>query len=55
MIDNNCLLCYNAACTKACGVMEPDRFLRSLYFDNEKVLQSEIDANLPCLHCDGRC
>lgn len=55
MIDNNCLLCYNAACTKECGVMEPDRFLRSLYFDNEKVLQNEIDANLPCLHCDGRC
>ena len=55
MIDNNCLLCYNAACTKACGVMEPDRFLRSLYFDNEKVLRNQIDEKLPCLHCDGRC
>lgn len=55
MIDNNCLLCYDAACTKACGIIEPDRFLRSLYFDNEKVLKNQIDEKLPCLHCDGRC
>jgi dihydropyrimidine dehydrogenase (NAD+) subunit PreA len=55
MIDNNCLLCHNAACAKACGIIQPDKILRSLYFDNEDVLKNSIDPDIPCLDCDGRC
>ncbi len=29
MINNNCLLCNDAKCTRACGVMDPARILRS--------------------------
>jgi NOL1/NOP2/fmu family ribosome biogenesis protein len=55
MLNNNCLLCHAAKCTKACGVFEPDRYLRSLYFDNEYVAMNEIPDELPCLNCDARC
>ena len=52
---NNCLLCHNAACTKACGLMEPDRILRSLYFDNENVVVNNMPESIPCEQCSGRC
>jgi len=56
MLNNNsCLLCHNAKCTKACGVMEPDRILRSLYFENEYVVRNNISEDIPCTDCDGRC
>ena len=52
---NRCYLCYDAECTKACGVMEPDRILRSLYFDAGHVARYKLPEDLPCLTCDGRC
>ncbi len=52
---NNCLLCNDAKCTKACGVYEPDKILRSLYFDNEYVVMNNIGETIPCLECDARC
>ena len=56
MLNNkSCLLCHNAKCTKACGVMEPDRILRSLYFENENYIRNTIDESLPCKDCFGRC
>lgn len=55
MKNNNCLLCYDAKCTKACGVYNPDKILRSLYFDNEYVVMNNISEDIPCLNCDGRC
>jgi len=35
--------------------MEPDRILRSLYFDNEEVLANTIDERVACFDCDRRC
>ncbi|MCR4855030.1 MAG: NAD-dependent dihydropyrimidine dehydrogenase subunit PreA [Erysipelotrichaceae bacterium] len=55
MNNRNCLLCYEARCSKACGVMEPDRILRSLYFRNDAVVRNEIPDTIPCKDCDGRC
>ena len=51
---NNCLLCNEAPCRQACGVIEPDTILRSLYFDNEQAVANRLNEN-PCLNCDGRC
>ncbi len=53
--SNSCLLCHNAKCTRACGIMEPDKIIRSLYFDNEHVVQNSLPDTIPCLECDGRC
>ena len=55
MKNNNCLLCYDAKCTKACGEFNPDKILRSLYFDNEYVVMNNLDEEIPCQNCDGRC
>ena len=52
---NECLLCHNAVCTRDCGKMEPDRILRSLYFDNEYVVMNDLDENIPCTDCDAHC
>ena len=52
---NDCLLCNDAPCRKACGVFDPDRLLRSLYFENEDVVKNRLNGSIPCLHCDGRC
>ena len=54
-LNNYCLLCYEAKCTKECGVFNPDRILRSIYFDNVHVIKNSIDDNIPCFDCDGRC
>ena len=50
-----CMLCHNAACAKACGVVEPDRILRSLYFDNEEAVRNSLPDHVLCSGCDGRC
>ena len=52
---DECMLCYKANCTKACGIMEPDRVLRSLYFDNEEVVKNRLPDRTLCFGCDGRC
>jgi len=52
---DQCMLCHNAACTKACGVMEPDRIMRSLYFDNAEVVRNNMPDIVLCAGCDGRC
>ncbi|MBR0451797.1 MAG: NAD-dependent dihydropyrimidine dehydrogenase subunit PreA [Oscillospiraceae bacterium] len=56
MIDTyGCMLCHNASCSKACGIIEPDKILRSLYFDNEEVVRNNMPDKLLCSGCDGRC
>lgn len=52
---NNCLLCHNARCTEACGVIDPARIIRSLYFDDEAVVINELRGQSPCKDCEGRC
>ncbi|MBR2578412.1 MAG: NAD-dependent dihydropyrimidine dehydrogenase subunit PreA [Erysipelotrichaceae bacterium] len=55
MTDNKCLLCNDAACTRACGKMEPDRILRSIYFDNEDVVRNSFKEEPSCVNCDAMC
>ena len=52
---NNCLLCHNPKCTEACKVIDPARIIRSLYFDNEDTVVNQLNGNIPCEFCDGRC
>ena len=49
------MLCHNAACARACGVMEPDRILRSIYFDNAEAAKNDMPDIVPCTDCEGRC
>ena len=50
-----CLLCKDAPCTSACGKIEVDRVLRSIWFDNEEQAASVLPASLPCLSCSAPC
>ena len=55
MKNNNCLLCNNAACTSACGLIDPARVLRSLYFDNEAGALRYLGDFRGCESCEGAC
>lgn len=50
-----CLLCHNAACSKACGKIDPARILRRLYFDNEEGALNSAAEGVPCSNCQGDC
>ncbi|MBQ1826569.1 MAG: NAD-dependent dihydropyrimidine dehydrogenase subunit PreA [Erysipelotrichaceae bacterium] len=54
-MNNNCLLCHDAKCTKTCGLIDPAKALRSLYFDNADGLTNSLPAAVPCVDCNGRC
>ncbi len=50
-----CVLCADAPCTHVCPSLEPDKLLRSVWFDNEDsaaVLLPEVN---PCIGCDAPC
>lgn len=51
----NCVLCEDAPCTKACGKIECDKALRSIWFDNENGAASKLPKALPCEECDAPC
>lgn len=57
-----CMLCHNAPCTKACASGQPDRFIRSLRFDNmsqslkwiEECSSDDLEAaESACIHYDS--
>ena len=57
-----CMLCQDAPCTKACGSGQPDRFIRSLRFDNisqslkwiEDCSANDLSAaESACIHYDS--
>ncbi len=50
-----CLLCHDAACTKACphGV-EADKVIRSLRFENYSGAASQLSEDLPCRTCETK-
>ena len=57
-----CMLCHNAPCTKACASGQPDRFIRSLRFDNmsqslkwiEECSSEDLEAaESACIHYDS--
>lgn len=50
-----CLLCVNAPCTAACNKgLKPDKFIRSIRFENENTAFSYIN-NSTCENCDAPC
>lgn len=54
----NCVLCYDAPCSKACGKIDPAKLLRSIWFDNEKTAAmqlTEAEAINPCAGCPAPC
>ena len=64
----NCVLCYDAPCSKACGKTDPARLLRSIWFDNEKTAAMKLTASAeeiaaapetkavnPCAGCPAPC
>ncbi len=40
-----CLLCHDAACSRACSVMDPARIVRALYFDNLEQAHALLPEN----------
>lgn len=53
---SRCLLCDNAACTKACSAkMDPAKIIRSLYFDNPVGAAHTLNKNYACVSCDAKC
>ena len=50
-----CAMCYNAPCSTACTKLEPDKLLRSIWFDNEKVAAASLTEENPCISCDAPC
>ncbi len=55
MNHQQCLLCHDAACTRACGRLDPARMLRRLYFDNEAGALNALAEDNPCRECAGKC
>ncbi|HAB93696.1 MAG TPA: NAD-dependent dihydropyrimidine dehydrogenase subunit PreA [Lachnospiraceae bacterium] len=55
----NCVLCYDAPCSKACEKVDPAKLLRSIWFDNEKVAAAQLTAEAagtnPCAGCPAPC
>lgn len=48
----SCLLCNQAACTKACPHnIEADAVIRSLRFENYEGAAGRLPADLPCINC----
>ena len=50
-----CAMCYDAPCSTACPKLEPDKLLRSIWFDNEKVAAASLPKENPCISCDATC
>ena len=50
-----CLLCHNAPCTVACSFgLEPDRFIRSIRFENSEAAAQQLPDILPCVNCPDK-
>ena len=50
-----CMLCHNAACTKACpNGFDPARFIRSIRFENKDGAYDMADAQI-CATCNAPC
>lgn len=50
----SCLLCHNAACTKACSNnCQPDKVIRSLRFDNMNGAKEIIGKTDSCYFCEA--
>lgn len=53
--SGSCLLCHDAACTKACPYgMEVDKVIRSLRFENYAGAKALLPDALPCISCESK-
>ena len=50
-----CALCEDAPCTAACGQLPVAKILRSVWFDDEKVVAARLPERLPCVSCSAHC
>ncbi len=50
-----CVLCDKAPCAEACGLLDVDRLLRSIWFRNEQSAAQSVPAHNPCLVCPAPC
>ena len=50
-----CVLCDNAPCDSACGVLNPSGLLRSIWFGNEQVAAQRLPKINPCERCEAPC
>ena len=50
-----CLLCHEAPCSGACNMLDPDRILRSIWFDNEIAAALALPDENPCADCSAPC
>lgn len=52
---SSCLLCHDAACTKACPYgVEVDQVIRSLRFENTFGAVDKLDVEVACLTCEHK-
>ena len=51
----SCVLCADAPCSSACPKMNPEKALRSCWFDNEDVASCLLPKENPCIDCEGMC
>ena len=52
----SCVLCHNAPCSEVCPYgMDPDKKLRSIWFDNEKGAALSLLGKFPCASCSAPC
>ncbi len=50
-----CLLCNDAPCAKVCPYMlEPDKIIRSIRFENWTGAANRLPDILPCMSCEGK-
>ncbi|MDO4193513.1 MAG: NAD-dependent dihydropyrimidine dehydrogenase subunit PreA [Erysipelotrichaceae bacterium] len=50
-----CALCHDAPCSAVCKQMDPDRLLRSIWFDNEEGAAARLPDENPCVNCQAWC
>ena len=53
MLD--CVLCYDAPCTRACGKMDPAALLRSCWFENDAAAADRLPQSNLCASCPAPC
>lgn len=52
---NNCMLCHEASCSKACGKIDPAKVLFSARQENAECSVYDWNGSSPCADCDAPC
>lgn len=51
----DCILCYDAPCSRACPKYDTERIFRAYKFDNIKAVAAETDFTEACKNCSAPC